>query len=261
MNCPDVVDSLEMYIVGDLPDDESRAVAAHLATCESCTEQYDRTRALVRDLRGVAGSFVPSERFTPALTRTRRSTGWGWRLTTAAIAALALLSTSALAVPAIARQLPVPLASELGALEQRAEELQTQVDELSVRLESVGGEEVPIVDSTPGDLAPEVNAAVQELAMAFVRAQYAGDVEAMKAMGTERLRADMAAHPGDYLRERGATVVFAQMTEAARSDDGTFIVFVRLQDSAEWIDSQYQEDFEIKLIDGKYLVDFMGMDA
>lgn len=261
MKCLDVVDSLEMYIAGDLPDSESLDVAAHLAACESCAAQYERTRVLVGDLKGLAESFVPVEHFAPSASRASRSSGRGWRFATAAAAALALLSTSALAVPAIARQMPVPLASELGELEQQNEELQSQVDELSVRLETVGGEEVPVVDTTPGDLAPEVNAAVQGLAMEFVRAQYAGDLEGLKAMGTERLRAEIEAHPDDYLRSGGAAVVFAQMTEAAEAGDGAFVVFVRLQDSVEWTDSQYQEDFEIKLIDGQYLVDFMGMDA
>jgi hypothetical protein len=102
---------------------------------------------------------------------------------------------------------------------------------------------------------------VQGLAMDFVRAQYAGDLDALAAMGTARLQADLASHPGDYLRPQGATVVFAQMTEAAVTEDGVYLVFVRLSDSAEWTDSQYQEDFEIRVIDGVYLVDFMGMDA
>jgi len=51
------------------------------------------------------------------------------------------------------------------------------------------------------------------------------------------------------------------MTEPALAEDGTYLIFVRLMDSGDWNESQYQEDFEIKLIDGRYLVDFMGMDA
>lgn len=261
MDCPDVMDSLEMYIAGDLPDTGSLEVAAHLAACETCTAEYDRIRELVGDLKVLASSFVPTERFTTSSSRARRGAAWGWRFATAAAVALALFSVSALAVPAIARQLPTPLGSALGELEQRNEDLQSQVDELSVRLESIGGEDVPVVDTAPGDLATDVNAAVQDLAMEFVRAQYARDLEALKAMSTDRLRAQMEVHPDEYLRAPGATVVFAQMTEAAQADDGTLLVFVRIQDSAEWTDSQYQEDFEIKLIDGEYLVDFMGMDA
>lgn len=261
MNCPDVIDSLEMYIAGDLSDSESLDVAAHLATCDSCAAQYDRTRSLVGDVRGLADAFVPAEHYVVA-PAPQRGAAWGWRFATAAAAVVAMLSTSALAVPAIARQLPLPLAAELDELHDENEELQAQVDELTVRLETIGGEEVPVVDTAPGDLPAEVNAAVQNLAMEFVRAQYDGDLAALKAMSTDRLKAEIDRYPNEYLRPIGATVVFAQMTESAAGiEEGTYLVFVRLQDSAEWTDSQYQENFEIKRVGDVYLVDFCGMDA
>lgn len=260
MNCPDVNKSLEMYIAGDLSDAESREVAAHLAGCERCAADYERTRVLVGRVKDLAEAFVPVERFSPAPAR-RAAAGWGWRLATAAALALALLSVSALTVPAIARQLPLPVADELEALETENADLREQVDELELRIEQIGGEDVPVIDTTPGDLPPEVNAAVQMLAMEFIKAQYAGDIDALAAMGTERLKADLAEHPDDYLRAGGEGLTFAQMTEAAVTEDGTYLVFVRLMDSAEFSGMQYQEDFEIKRVGDEYLVDFMGMDA
>lgn len=260
MNCNDVNESLEMYIAGDLSDTESRDVAAHLAECAECAAAYERTRVLVGRVKDLAEAFVPIERFAPAPAR-RSATGWGWRLATAAALALALLSVSALTVPAIARQLPLPVADELDDLENENAELRKQVDELEMRIEQIDGEDVPVVDTTPGDLPPEVNLAVQTLAMEFIKAQYAGDLEALAAMGTDRLKADLAAHPNDYLREGGAGLTFAQMTETAVTEDGTYLVFVRLMDSAEFSGMQYQEDFEIKKVGDEYLVDFMGMDA
>jgi hypothetical protein len=187
--------------------------------------------------------------------------GWGWRLATAAALVLALLSVSALTVPAIARQLPLPVSDELDKLETENADLREQVDELELRIEQIGGEDVPVIDTTPGDLPPEVNAAVQTLAMEFIKAQYAGDVDALAAMGTDRLKADLAANPESYVRAGGEGLTFAQMTEAAVTEDGTYLVFVRLMDSAEFSGMQYQEDFEIRKVGEKYLVDFMGMDA
>ena len=262
MNCTEVKESLEMYIAGDLTEPDSLDVAAHLATCESCAAEYDTMRTLIGEIRQLADAFVPVEHFVAQRTSAqRRAPVWGWRLATAAATVVALLALSALTVPAIARQLPLPVAAEIDALEEKNDDLQEQVDELKIRLETIGGEEVPVVDTTPGDLPPEVNAAVQTLAMDFIRAQYAGDLEALAEMGTERLRADIAAHPEDYLRAEGAAIVFAQMTEAAMAEDGTYLVFIRLSDSVEWTDSQYQENFEIKKVGDRYLVDFMGMDA
>ena len=262
MNCSDVRDALELYIADDLTDAESAKVAAHLASCDECALAYERTRALVSDLKGLSEAFVPRERFVPTVAGARRPAGgWVWRAVAIAASVIAILAVSAMSVPALARQLPFPLGREIELLEQRNTDLQEQVDELTVRLETVGGEEVAIVDTTPGDLTPEENAAVQMLAMDFIRAQYAGDLEALAAMGTDRLKADLAARPQDYLRAQGADVVFAQMTEAAITEDGTYLMFVRLSDSVEWTDSQYQEDFEIKRVGDTYLVDFMGMDA
>jgi hypothetical protein len=260
MNCDDVRDSLEMYISGDLPDAESRDVAAHLAECASCTAEYERVRALVASVRELADAFVPVERFSPAPAR-RATVGWGWRLATAAALALALVALGALSVPAIARQLPLPVTSRLDRLETENAALRKQVDELQMRIEQIGGEEVPVVDTAPGDLPPEVNLAVQTLAMEFIRAQYAGDLDALARMGTERLKADLAKHPEDYVRTGGEGLTFAQMTEAAVTEDGTFLVFVRLMDAADWSGSQYQENFEIKKVGETYLVDFMGMDV
>lgn len=260
MNCPDVNESLEMYIAGDLPDAESRDVAAHLAGCETCAADYERTRVLVGRVKDLAEAFVPVERFSPAPAH-RPAAGWGWRLATAAALALALLSVSALTVPAIARQLPLPVSDALDELETENADLREQVDELQLRIEQIGGEDVPVVDTTPGDLPPEVNMAVQTLAMEFIKAQYAGDVDALAAMGTDRLKADLAANPESYLREGAEGLTFAQMTEAAVTEDGTYLVFVRLMDSAEFSGMQYQEDFEIKKVGDGYLVDFMGMDA
>jgi hypothetical protein len=262
MNCSDVRDVLESYIADDLTDTESARLAAHLAGCDSCAASYERTRGVVAELKGLADAFVPRERFVPrSAYAPRPAGGWGWRVAAIAASIVALLAVSAMSVPAIARQLPLPVAREIDALEEQNESLREQVDELTVRLEMVGGEEVAIVDATEGDLSPEENAAVQLLGMAFIRAQYAGDLDALAAMGTDRLRADLAAHPNDYLRAQGAEVVFAQMTEAAQAEDGTYLLFIRLSDSVEWTDSQYQENFEIKRVGDTYLVDFMGMDA
>ncbi|MDP2299690.1 MAG: zf-HC2 domain-containing protein [Coriobacteriia bacterium] len=262
MNCSDVRDALESYIADDLTDAESARLAAHLAECDGCAAEYEHTREVVSRLTGVADAFVPRERYVPRPEYAPRPAGgWGWRIAAVAASVIAVLAVGAMSVPAIARQLPLAVAREIDALESQNDSLREQVDELTVRLETIGGAEVAIVDTAEGDLSAEENSAVQLLAMAFVRAQYAGDLDALAAMGTDRLRADLAAHPDDYLRAQGADVVFAQMTEAVLAEDGTYLVFVRLSDSVEWTDSQYQENFEIKRVGDTYLVDFMGMDA
>lgn len=265
MNCNDVSDSLEMYIAGDLDVTTSSAVAEHLAGCDACTAVYDRLRYLIGDLKDVGESFIPVERFTtsehamPARLKPRASLGW--RLAAAAGIALAVLSTSALSVPAIARQLPLPLGRELSALEEDNARLAEQVEQLKIEIRDIEGTQVPVVtDGTPV-LPPEQNEQVQALAMAFIRAQYAGDIEALAAMGTDKLKADLAEHADDYLRPGAGDVVFAQINDVAEAEPGRYLVFVRVSDQGAFSDSQYQEDFEIVREGGTFLVDFMGMDA
>lgn len=270
--CEACHEAMEAYIGGELPQREADEVASHLAACDACRSACDERRDLIAALREVPGSLgtprpvhAPSD---PARARAGARAVAGWRLVAAAAAALAVLSVSALTVPAFAEKIPgLPVARRLERLEaerdslrKQAESLSDRVEELEIEIKNIGGEKVPVVDSAgEGAVSPEVNDAVQRLGMEFIRAQYQGDAEALKSMATARLRAEIGKHPGDYLKKPGE-VVFAQMTTVAKTADGTLLLFVRLSD-AEFSDSTYQEDFEIKFENGKYLVDSVGMDA
>ena len=43
--------------------------------------------------------------------------------------------------------------------------------------------------------------------------------------------------------------------------EGLYMTFVRLSDTKEFTDSQYQENFGVKKVGDTYLVDLMEMDA
>lgn len=262
MKCTHVEDSLESYISGDLDDATTSAVAEHLRTCEECTKRYDRTRSLIGDLKDMKGAFVPMEVFDMAQTnRTARpAASWGWKFSTAFAITVAALALTALTVPAVAENIPVlPVGQRLSTLEADNERLAGEIEALEIKIREIEGVEVPVVETADPELPADVNEAVMSLSMRFVRAQYDGDTAALASMGTERLKADLAAHPDDYLRD-GGEAVFAQMTDVSRSGD-TFLVFVRLSDSGQWSEGQYQQNFEIIKVGDEYLVDFMGMDA
>ena len=55
-------------------------------------------------------------------------------------------------------------------------------------------------------------------------------------------------------------VIFTQITNVAKEGE-KYLVFVRLNDSIEKDDADYQEDFEVVKVAGKYLVSFVGKDA
>ena len=262
MNCNEVREALESYVAADLDDATTEAVAEHLHDCSTCAAEFDRVRDLVGDLKGLREAYVPMEVFDMSAIRTdaQPRSGWGWKLATVAALLIAALSLSVLTIPAVAETLRVlPVSERLVSLKADNAELEKKVEELEIKVKEIEGQKVPIVETADPKLPAEVNDAVQSLAMRFINAQYAGDLKTLKKLGTEKLQADLAKHPNDYIR-KGGKVNFAQMTDVSMSGD-TYLVFVRLMDANEWTDSQYQEDFEIKKVGDIYLVDFMGMDA
>lgn len=267
--CEQCHESMEAYISGDLGRDGTSAVSEHLADCEDCAALHDSRQRLVRSLRSLPSGIEPVRpvRMPQSSPGRGASLVW-WRSAAAVAASIAMLSVSALAVPAFAEKIPgLPLAQQLERLEAERDELKAEAESLSERVEAleiqvkeIDGEKVPVVDSAgEGAVAPEVNDAVQRLGMAFIKAQYEGDKAALKEMSTDKLKAEIDRRPGDYLKTPGE-VVFAQMTTVGKTPDGTLLLFVRLSD-AEFSDSTYQENFEIKFEGGRYLVDFVGMDA
>ncbi len=260
--------SIESYLGGDLGESQTRAVASHLAECDECAAYHAAQRDLIQSLRRVP-SEVGSVR--PVRIAARQRPGSRvlprWRATAAVAACLALLAITVLAIPAFAARIPgLPVSVELRQLQMERDRLAAEtaslgerVKQLEIEVKQIGGENVPVVDTAPGAVAPEVNDAVQKLAMDFIRAQYRGDKAALRALSTERLAAEIGKHPGQYLKKPG-DVVFAQMTTVGTTEDGKLLVFVRLSD-AEFSDSTYQEDFEVKFEGGRYLVDSVGMDA
>jgi hypothetical protein len=262
MNCTDVCDSLETYIVGDVDDAIASEVAEHLRSCGACGAEYDRVRELVGGLKGLREAFVPREVFDMSAIQgdVRPRSAWGWKTATAAAALVAALSVSILAIPAFAESLAVlPVSERLASLKADNVRLESEVGALEIKIKEIEGQKVPVVETAQPALSAEVNNAVQSLAMRFINAQYAGDLKTMRELGTDKLRADLAKHPGSYVR-KGGPAVFAQMTDVSTSGD-TYLLFIRLMDAKEWNSSQYQEDFEIKKVGNKYLVDSMGMDA
>jgi len=262
MNCNEVREALESYVAADLDDTQTEEVAEHLRECSECSAEYDAVRNLVGDLKGLREAYVPREVFDMSAIRTETHprTGWGWKVATVGALLIAVLSLSVLTIPAVAETLRVlPVSEKLVSLKADNAELEKKVEALEIKVKDIEGQKVPVVETANPKLPAEVNNAVQSLAMRFINAQYAGDLKTLKALGTEKLQADLARHPGDYVR-KGGKVNFAQMTDVSMSGD-TYLVFVRLMDANEWTDSQYQEDFEIKKVGDTYLVDFMGMDA
>ncbi len=265
MNCREADAVLELYIRDELSADDNSLIAEHLTECERCQAAYEDTRALVTALLDAGEALQPTQRMIPdagtplpALAPTRSPRGW--IAVAAAFAALTIASTTLLAVPALARQVTVlPVARQIAALEADSAELTAQVEELEVRLAEVGGEELMLVETDPA-LDASDNTLAQEHAMAFVRAMYGGDIAVLQELATPALAAEIAARPSDYLRDGG--VVFGQINNISEHE-GDLWVFIRLSDTVEFTDSQFQLNIALERDgDGEgFLVSIVEMDA
>ena len=282
MSCDETREALERYIAGDLDDLEARRVAEHLDACPACAVAYEDTRLLVNELKDLRNAFQPTRVFeevpdmsahltsrqtAPRGRAPRRSWGRAWAVAAAVLLIVVAGAVAVVTVPSLARTLPLPVGSRLDDLEQKNElmrernaEMQNRIDKLEQRVNELTGDDVNVVPTSKEDLPDEVTMAVQQVVIEFIKAQYAGDVARMKELATPALQERIDASPDEYLRDDAGTVSFAQMTDVSIYE-GLYMTFVRLSDTKEFSDSQYQENFGVKKVDGRYLVDLMEMDA
>jgi hypothetical protein len=282
MSCDEIREALERYIAGDLDDAETSRVAEHLAACPSCAVAYEETRLLVNELKDLRNAFQPTRVFEevpdmsayvtekpgrPRGRSPRRSWSRAWAVAAAVLLVAFVGAVAVVTVPSLAQTLPVPVGSRLDDLEQKNQlmreqnlQMQERVDKLEQRVNELTGNDVTVVPTSEEDLPDEVTMAVQQVVIEFIKAQYAGDVARLKALSTPELQDRIDASPDEFLRDDAGTVSFAQMTDVSIYE-GLYMTFVRLSDTKEFTDSQYQEDFGVKKVGDTYRVAVMEMDA
>jgi hypothetical protein len=280
MNCDDIRQELELLASGELDDAAARQVEEHLRDCDECSRRYAMMSRLAERLKRLPDAYRPTLDLEEAImgemrqeARRERQQGRGfWRsrawVAAAAVLALCLIGAVVVAsVPALARQLPLPIGHRLGALETtskqaqlQSRQMQAQIDKLKIEVKKVHGQLVNVIQTSKEQLSPDVNYAVQSVVIDFIEAQYAGDLKKMKSLSTPAMQAEIDANPQIYLRDKSGQVTFVQMTDVGKSGE-TYLEFVRLIDTKTFNESQYQEDFELLKVGDKYLIDFEGMDA
>lgn len=99
MNCADV--RLDEYFDGELAESDRATVDGHLATCDACRSELERSRKLEKVLRSVpAGAAPDADRFVQSVrARSRRPSPARWALAAAALIAVAGLAIVALRGP------------------------------------------------------------------------------------------------------------------------------------------------------------------
>lgn len=151
------------------------------------------------------------------------------------------------------------LQGELSEQENIVLYLDEQTKELQKKLKEIADEKIPEVITSENE-DEMLNVQLQSLTVNFVKALYRGDYEDAAAFCTTDFGPKVKEHPEYIVMRKEKAVVFTQITNIALAEDGTYLVFLRLNDSDEG-EADYQIDFEVIEKDGKYLISFAGMDA
>ena len=261
MNCHKVLKLMEEYVMNELGEDQRILVEKHCRECADCRKEYEKIKALVGNIQNIKNRLNTEEvvitmnkkNITSQLEKKERHlfTRFVPTIVACVFLVVSLFTGSILLLQAKA---------ENNEIKQQIESVKKENEQLKIEIKRIGDIKVNEVNTSVGVPAAE-DKAVQELVIDFIKAQYRGDINALKNMSTEEFKKqiDKLIKQGIILNSKGE-VVFTQITNVAKEGE-KYLVFVRLNDSIEKEDADYQEDFEVLKVGGKYLVSFVGKDA
>lgn len=138
-------------------------------------------------------------------------------------------------------------------------EIKEENEKLKMEIKEIKGEKITEVTSSSGIGVAENNM-IQELVIDFIKAQYKEDIEAIKQMCTDEYKKQIEKDSSHIVGNKSGNVIFSTITNVAKEGD-LYLVFVRVNDDLAEGDADYQWNFEIKKVDEKFLVSFVGLDA
>jgi len=144
---------------------------------------------------------------------------------------------------------------------EEIELLKTEIEELKIRIKEISDEKIREVETSPNEDEAQ-NLQIQSLVVEFIKEMYRGNYEKAAGYCTEEFAHVVLSRPGDVImRPLSDAVVFTQITNVAKVDDSHFLVFLRLNDSGDEMEADYQLDVEIIATEEGYFISFVGIDA
>lgn len=284
MKCSKVLDLLEECIMGELDSVTEEAVKAHLAECTTCRKEYEETKSLITGLRDLRKSLKikdgisdMNKRRTVSMLKEKKGFIPRFIPNVAACVFFGafILSSTVMAFPSIAAkytpELPIvkemvqareenkAVKQQIEEVKQENEEIKQEFEKLKIQLKEINGTEIREVQTSEG-IPHEENNAIQSMVLDYIKAQFRGDIDTLKSMSTDEFKKRIDKRKSDVLMTKRGDVIFSQITNVAKEGD-MYLVFVRLTDTSVEDQVEYQLNFEIKKIEDKFLVSFVGLDA
>ncbi len=281
MNCREFLKLMEEYIMNKTRPAQRAVIEDHLEVCEECRLEFEKTKALVEKIRNMKNVLRSRENVGMNMDMNKKSivnrlnkperrsfTRFLPGIAACVFFVMFLFSGFILAFPSLAcRYIPeVPLVKELSQVMEENSEIRQEIEAVKIENEQLKMEIKKIKDievneiTTSEGVSEEEGKAVQELVVDFIKAQYRKDLNALKEMSTDEFKKQIDRMKQSIFMGKGGEVVFTQITNVAKDND-IYYVFVRLNDSAESDDADFQENFEVVRVGEKYLVSFVGLDA
>lgn len=299
MNCDKVLELIEEYIMGELDENSSKMVEEHLLNCEVCKKEFEETKEIISSLHDLKESITIKEDVLDMSKRnivkkaSKRSKKPVRKYLSGVVAAMFfgmfLFTSSIIAFPTFAStympELPVvkqlrdaqnnyntvkqevqdvkqqneEIVKQNEFIKKENEEIKQENEKLKKTIKEIGGSKITEYQTSEG-IGEADNNRIQEMVIEFIKAQYKGDIEVIKGMCTDQYKKEIDRYKDDILIDKKGDVVFTQITNVAKEGD-LYLVFVRLNDSSETDDADYQLNFELVRVNDRFLVSFVGKDA
>lgn len=275
MKCEKALELVEEYIMGELDPETRLMLEKHLQECSSCNKEYVETEEVVRGLQNIKNQITIKDDILIMSKMSEKSRRWEKVLPSVAAAvffAMFLFTSSVIAFPTFASTV-VPGAPVVKQLleaknsyntvmqeNQEIKKLNEQIEEenkrLKMSIKEIGGNSILEVQTSEG-IGEEDNGKIQNLVIAFIKAEYMGDIEKIKAMCTDGFKVQVDEMKEIFLKDK-SDIVFTQISNVSMNGD-LYLVNVRLSDSNDL--ASYQMNFELVKINHEFYVSYVGNDA
>lgn len=276
MKCEKALELVEEYIMGELDSETHFMLEKHLQECSACNAEYMETEEVIRGLQNIKNSITIKEDILIMSKMTEKSRRLERVLPSVAAAVfftMFLLTSSVIAFPTFASTV-VPRAPVVKQLleakngyntamqeNQEIKKLNEQIEEenkqLKMSIKEIGGNSILEVQTSEG-IGEDDNNKIQNLVVDFIKAEYMGDIEKIKAMCTDEFKVQVDEMKEITLKDNKSDVVFTQISSVSMDGD-QYWVNVRLNDTNDLPD--YQMNFELVKINQEFYVSYVGNDA
>ncbi|HBI02696.1 MAG TPA: hypothetical protein DDY49_01530 [Paenibacillaceae bacterium] len=261
MKCNDIQNLLESFITGDISPTDKETVKTHMESCPECKEEYQQLKDLIEGLGSVKESLTLTseerKEMRNMFSMGKKSGNWmrilqygSW----AAMIALAVFVGSIFMSPALAAKITpnFPLVKEILQLKQENADLK---DKLEVYIQTDNGEDQEKIQ----EMSDQEKFEVQNTVLSFVKAQYNGDKNKMLELASDEFAKIMKNDPGFVpVYDQSVKLGVIMITNTVKME-GKYYSFVRLEDSRR--DTQYQENFYLEKMNGKYKITMVENDV